>query len=60
MERGFRFLKDSLLFADSLFLKRPERLMALLIVMGVVLLVYAVAEADAHPSRPAGSKMSFP
>jgi transposase len=44
VERGFRFLKDPLFFADSLFLKRPERLMALLMVMGVALLVYALAE----------------
>jgi transposase len=43
-ERGFRFLKDPLFFADSLFLKRPERLMALLMAMGVALLVYALAE----------------
>lgn len=44
VERGFRFLKDPLFFADSLFLKRPERLMALLMVMGLALLVYALAE----------------
>jgi transposase len=44
VERGFRFLKDPLFFADRLFLKRPERLMALLMVMGVALLVYALAE----------------
>jgi transposase len=44
VERGFRFLRDPLFFADSLFLKRPERLMALLMVMGVALLVYALAE----------------
>jgi transposase len=46
--RGFRFLKDPLFCADSLFLKRPERLMALLMVMGLALLVYALAE---HPMR---------
>jgi transposase len=44
VERGFRFLKDPLFFADSLFLKRSERLMALLMVMGLALLVYALAE----------------
>ena len=44
VERGFRFLKDPLFFADSLFLKRPERLMALLMVMGLALLIYALAE----------------
>ena len=44
VERGFRFLKDPLFFADSLFLKKPSRLMALLMVMGLSLLVYALAE----------------
>ena len=44
VERGFRFLKDPMFFADSLFLKRPQRLMALLMVMGLSLLIYALAE----------------
>lgn len=44
VERGFRFLKDPMFFADSLFLKKPERIMALLMVMGLCLLVYALAE----------------
>lgn len=44
VERGFRFLKDPLFFAQSLFLERPERIMALLMVMGLALLVYALAE----------------
>jgi len=44
VERGFRFLKDPLCFAHSLFLKKPERIMALLMVMGLCLLVYALAE----------------
>jgi transposase len=43
VERGFRFLKDPLFFAHSLFLKKPERIMALLMVMGLCLLVYALA-----------------
>ncbi len=43
-ERGFRFLKDPLFFADSLFLKSPRRIMALIMVMGLALLVYALAE----------------
>lgn len=30
VERGFRFLKDPLFFASSLFLKKPERVMVLL------------------------------
>jgi transposase len=44
VERGFRFLKDPLFFAHSLFLKKPLRSMALLMVMGLSLLVYALAE----------------
>jgi len=43
-ERGFRFLKDPWFFADSLFLKSPQRIMALVMVMGLALLVYALAE----------------
>jgi transposase len=44
VERGFRFLKDPLFFAHSLFLKKPERLMALLMIMGLSLLIYSLAE----------------
>ena len=44
VERGFRFLKDPLFYADSLYLKSPKRIMALLMVMGISLLVYSLAE----------------
>ncbi len=44
VERGFRFLNDPMFFADSLFLKTPERIMALLMIMGLALLVYSLAE----------------
>ena len=44
VERGFRFLKDPLFFASSLFLEKPQRIMALLMVMGLALLIYALAE----------------
>jgi transposase len=43
-ERGFRFLKDPRFLAASLYLKKPERIMALLMVMTVCLLVYAALE----------------
>jgi transposase len=43
-ERGFRFLKSPEFLASSLYLKKPERLMALLMVMTVCLLVYAALE----------------
>lgn len=44
VERGFRFLKDPMFFANTLFLKKPERIMALLMIMGLALLVYSLAE----------------
>ncbi len=44
VERGFRFLKDPLFFAHRLFLKKPARIMGLLMVMGLSLLIYALAE----------------
>ena len=44
VERGFRFLKDPMFFAHSLFLKRPERVMALIMIMGLALLIYSLAE----------------
>jgi hypothetical protein len=43
-ERGFRFLKDPHVLASSLYLKKPARIMALLMVMTVCLLVYAALE----------------
>jgi transposase len=43
-ERGFRFLKAPRLLASTLSLKKPERIMALLMVMTVCLLVYAALE----------------
>lgn len=44
VERGFRFLKDPMFFAHSLFLKKPERVMALMMIMVLALLIYALAE----------------
>jgi transposase len=42
--RGFRFLKGPQFLASSLYLKKPERIMALLRVMTVCVLVYAALE----------------
>jgi len=39
-ERGFRFLKDPLFLASSVFVKKPERIMALSFIMVLCLLVY--------------------
>jgi transposase len=44
VERGFRFLKDPLFMASTLFLKSPKRIMALMMVMTLCLLVYAALE----------------
>ena len=43
-ERGFRFLKDPLFFTTSVFLKSPERIMALGMIMGLCLLVYNLGQ----------------
>jgi transposase len=58
-ERGFRFLKDPQFLASSLYLKKPARIMALLMVMTVCLLVYAALE---HRIRQAlqTHKATFP
>ena len=44
VERGFRFLKDPLFLASSVFVKKPERVIALSFVMVLCLLVYRLAE----------------
>lgn len=44
VERGFRFLKDPHFFTSALFLKKPERVESLLMVMVLALLVYSIAE----------------
>ena len=44
IERGFRFLKDPLFFTSSVFLKSPERIMALGMIMGLCLLVYNLGQ----------------
>jgi transposase len=42
--RGFRFLKDPLFLASSVFVKKPERLIALSLIMVLCLLVYRLAD----------------
>lgn len=44
VERGFAFLKDPLFLASSVFVKKPERIVALALVMVLCLLVYRLAE----------------
>ncbi len=43
-ERGFAFLKDPLFFADSVFLKNPQRVETMAMLMGLCLLVYSVGQ----------------
>lgn len=44
VERGFRFLKSPEFFISSLFVKKPSRMLGLLMVMTLSLLVYSVAQ----------------
>ncbi|WAJ69367.1 IS1634 family transposase [Catenovulum adriaticum] len=44
VERGFRFLKDPLFFVSSLFIKKPSRIDALLMIMTLSLLVYSIGQ----------------
>jgi len=48
VERGFRFLKDPLFFASSLFVTKPSRIQGLLMVMTLALLVYSLAQRRAR------------
>ncbi len=43
VERGWSFLKDPLFLASSVFVKKPERIVALSLVMVLCLLVYRLA-----------------
>jgi transposase len=65
VERGFAFLKDPLFLASSVFLKKPERIMALSLVMVVCLLVYRLAEgrlrqALAHTEQTVPNQLRQP
>jgi len=44
VERGFRFIKDPLFFTDSTFLKKPQRIVSLVMIMGLGLLIYSLAQ----------------
>ncbi len=43
-ERGFRFIKEPLFFTSSVFVKNPERVEAIGMIMGLCLLVYNLAQ----------------
>lgn len=43
-ETGFKFIKDDAFEVDSIFLKKPERISALMVVMTLCLMVYGYAQ----------------
>ena len=45
-ERGFRFLKDPLFFANSLFVENPEIIETMLFLMSLCLLVYNLGQRE--------------
>lgn len=53
-ERGFRFIKDPLFFADSLFVKNPERVETMMMLMGLCLLVYNLGQRQLRSSLKIG------
>lgn len=59
VERGFKFIKDDTFQVDSVFLKTPERIDALMMVMTLCLMVYGVSEYELHQSLQA-SKETIP
>ena len=59
VERGFRFLKDPLFLASSVFVKKAERIMALSFIMVVCLLIYRLAECRLR-TRLAETEQTIP
>ena len=49
-ERSFGFLKDPLFLADSVFLKSPERIETMAMLMGLCLLVYSLGQRQLRMS----------
>jgi transposase len=56
IERGFRFLKDPMFFAHSLFLKNPARIIALIMIMGLALLIFALGERQLRQALKQNNK----
>ncbi len=44
VERGFRFIKDPMFFTSATFLKKPQRIVSLVLIMGLSLLIYSIAQ----------------
>lgn len=55
VERGFRFLKDTLFFASSIFLKSPKRIAALGMIMSLSLLVYNLGQRQLRQALAASA-----
>ena len=53
-ERGFRFIKDPLFFASSIFLKTPRRIMALTMIMALCLMVYSLGQRQLRQTLEQG------
>jgi transposase len=49
-ERGFRFLKDPIFFASRMFVKSPQRVASLAMIMGLCLLVYSIGQRQLRSS----------
>ena len=59
VERGFRFLKDPMFMSSNFFLKSPERVMVLTMIMTLCLLLYAALEHRIRESLKVAEK-TFP
>lgn len=59
VERGFRFLKDPLFMASTVFLKSAQRIMALAMIMTLSLLIYSALEHRIRESLKTHQK-TFP
>ncbi len=49
-EKSFKFIKNNTFKVDSVFLKTPERIEALMMVMTLCLMVYGISEYELHQS----------
>jgi transposase len=56
VERGFRVLKYPLFFVSSLFIKKPSRMDALLMIMTLSLVVYSIAQRRMRGSMEKANK----
>ena len=59
VERGFAFLKDPLFFADSIFLKSPQRIETMSMLMGLCLMVYSLGQREVR-YQLSKAKMGIP